>query len=99
MFLLPRPSFAAGVAAADGAAVVLAAGAAVDDGLPGVAFAALPPHSSPASRGDVLRREGAVEGRVPLAGDAWVKGGKVVVAGQDFPVGAIGAAAAAHGAG
>ena len=96
--LVPRAPLAAGVAAAHWTATLLAAGAAVDDGLPGVACAALPPHASPAARGDILRREGAVEGRVPLAGDGWVEGGEVVVADKHFFIGTVGASAAAHGA-
>lgn len=95
---IPRAPLAAGVAAAHWAATLLGAGAAVDDGLPGVACAALPPHTPPAARGDVLRREGAVEGRVPLAGDGWVEGGEVVVADKHFFIGTVGASAAAHGA-
>lgn len=77
---ISRAPFAADVAAADWAAAALGASAAVDDGLPGVAYAALPPHAPSAARGDVLRRKSAVERRVPLAGDGWVKGGEIVVA-------------------
>lgn len=92
------PSSATGVAAAHGAAAALGAGAAVDDSLPGVACAALPPHASSAARGDILRRKGAVEGRVPLAGDGWVESGEVVVTDKHFFIGTVGASAAAHGA-
>ena len=77
---IPRAPLAAGVTAAHWAATLLGASAAVDDGLPGVSCAALPPHAPPAARSDVLRREGAVEGRVPLAGDSRVEVGEVVVA-------------------
>lgn len=96
--LVAVEALAAGVAAAHWAATLLGAGAAVDDGLPGVACAALPPHTPPAARGDVLRRESAVEGRVPLTGDGWVEGGEVVVADKHFFIGTVGTSAAAHGA-
>lgn len=95
---IPRAPFAAGVAAAHWAATLLGASAAVDDGLPGVACAALPPHAPPAARGDILRREGTVEGRVPFFGDGWVEGSEVVVADKHFFIGTIRASAAAHGA-
>lgn len=96
--LVSCPPFAAGVAAAHWTATLLAAGAAVDDGLPGVPCAALPPYTPPAARSDVLRRKGAVEGRVPFFGDGWVKGGEVVVADKHLFIGTVGASAAAHGA-
>lgn len=95
---IPRAPLAAGVAAAHWTATLLAAGTAVDDGLPGVTCAALPPHAPPAARGDILRRESAVEGRVPFFGDGWVEGGEVVVADKHFFIGTVRASAAAHGA-
>ena len=94
-FCVAFSPFAAGISCADGAAAVLAAGAAVDDGLPDVAFGALPPDFLPASREDVIGGKRSVQGRVPLFGDLRVKGGEVVIAGQDFAVGTVGAAAVA----
>ena len=96
--VIPRAPLAAGVAAAHWAATLLGASAAVDDGLPGVPCAALPPHASPAARGNILRREGAIEGRVPLASDGWVESGKVVVTDEHFFIGTVRASAATHGA-
>ena len=77
---------------------MLIAGAAVDDGLPGVPCAALPPHASSAARGNILRREGTVFGGVPFFGDGGLQRGKVVKPCQHFLIGAVGAAAAALGA-
>ena len=74
---------------------MLAAGAAVDDGLPFVACAAAPPHAFSAAWGDVLRREGTVFGGVPFFGDGGFQRGKVVKPCQHFLIGAVGAAAAA----
>lgn len=70
------------MSAAHGAAAALGAGAAVDDSLPGVAFAALPPHALAAAWGDVLRREAAVQRGVPFFGDLGVFGGEIVEARQ-----------------
>lgn len=83
---------------AHGAAAALGAGAAVDDGFPGVALAALPPHALTAAGGDVLRGEGTVFRGVPFFGDFGVGGGEVVEAGQHFAARAIGTAIAALGA-
>lgn len=66
------------MSAAHRAAAALGAGAAVDDGFPGVALAALPPHALTAAGGDVLRREAAVQGWVPFFGDLGVGGGEIV---------------------
>lgn len=66
------------MSAAHGATAALGAGAAVDDGFPGVALAALPPHALTAAGGDVLRRETAVQGGVPFFGDLGVFGGEIV---------------------
>lgn len=77
---------------------MLAAGAAVDDGLPFVACAAAPPHAFSAAGSDVLRREGTVFGGVPFFGDGWIKRGEIVEPCQHFLIGAVGASAAALGA-
>ena len=66
------------MSAAYGAAAALAAGAAVDDGFPGVPLAALPPYALAAAWSDVLRCEAAVQGGVPFFGDLGVGGGEVV---------------------
>lgn len=66
------------MSAAHGTAAALAAGAAVDDGFPGVALAALPPHTLAAARGNVLRCEAAVQRGVPFFGDLGVGGGEIV---------------------
>lgn len=86
------------LAAADGTAALLCAGAAVDDSLPGVACAALPPHTPSAAGGDVLRGEGAVFRGVPFFGHCRVEGSEVVEPCQHFFIGTVGAAAAALGA-
>ena len=83
--------------AADGASTLLGAGAAVDDGLPGVACTALPPHAPSAAGSDVLRRKWAVEGWVPFFGHCRVQSREVVVADQHFFIGTVRTAAAAHG--
>lgn len=70
------------MSAAHGTAAALGAGAAVDDGFPGVALAALPPHALAAAGGDVLRREAAIQSGVPFFGDLGVGGGEVVEAWQ-----------------
>ena len=70
------------MSAAHGAAAALGAGAAVDDGFPGVALAALPPHTLAAARGNVLRCEAAVQRGVPFFGDLGVFGGEIVEAWQ-----------------
>lgn len=72
------------MSAAHGAAAALGAGAAVDDGFPGVALAALPPYALAAAGGDVLRCEAAVQGGVPFFGDLGVGGGEVVKTRQHF---------------
>ena len=84
--------------AAHRASAALAAGAAVDDGFPGVALAALPPHTLAAARGNVLRCEAAVQRGVPFFGDLRVFGGEIVEARQHLATRAIGAAVAALGA-
>lgn len=84
--------------AAHRAAAALAAGAAVDNGLPFMACAAAPPDAFSAARGDVLRGEGTVFRRVPFFGDSRIEGGKVVEPCQHFLIGTVGAAAAALGA-
>lgn len=53
-------AFACGVAAADGAAAVLAAGAAVDHGAPDVAVFTAPPHFFAAAGQHLVGGEGAV---------------------------------------
>ena len=70
------------MSAAHRAAAALSAGAAVDDGFPGVPLAALPPHALAAAGGDVLRREAAIQSGVPFFGDLGVGGGEVVEAWQ-----------------
>lgn len=70
------------MSAAHGTAAALGAGAAVDDGFPGVPLAALPPHALAAAGGDILRREAAVQRGVPFFGDFGVFGGEVVEAWQ-----------------
>lgn len=94
---ISRPPLAAGVAAAHGTAAVLGAGAAVNNGLPGVAYTALPPHAPSAAGSDVLRRKWAVEGGVPFFGHCRIKSREVVVADQYFFIGTIRTAAASHG--
>lgn len=86
------------MSAAHGATAALGTGAAVDDGFPGVALAALPPHTLAAARGNVLRCEAAVQGWVPFFGDLRVFGGEIVEARQHLATRAIGAAVAALGA-
>lgn len=86
------------MSAAHGTAAALSAGAAVDDGFPGVALATLPPYALAAAWSDVLRREGTVFRRVPFFGDSRIEGGKVVEPCQHFLIGTVGAAAAALGA-
>ena len=70
------------MSAAHGTAAALSAGAAVDDGFPGVALAALPPHALAAAGGDVLRCEAAVQRGVPFFGDLGVFCGEIVEAWQ-----------------
>ena len=53
-------AFAVGVAGAEGAAAVLDAGSAVDDGLPDVSVLTLPPHFPPAAGEDVVGGKGAI---------------------------------------
>lgn len=91
------PPLAAGVAAADGAAAMLGAGATVDNSLPGVPCAALPPHAPSAAGSDVLRSERTVEGGVPFFGHCRVKSSEVVIADQHFLIGTVWTAAASHG--
>ena len=54
------PPFAAGVACAEGAAAVLGAGSAVDDGLPDVSVLTLPPHFPAAAGEDVVGGKGTI---------------------------------------
>lgn len=58
--LVASAAFAAGVAGAEGAATVLGAGSAVDDGLPDVPVLTLPPHFPPAAGEDVVGGKGAI---------------------------------------
>ena len=83
---------------AHGAAAALAAGAAVDDGLPFVACAAAPPDAFSAAWGDILRSEAAIFRGVPFFGYSRVEGGEVVEPCQHFLIRTVGAAAAALGA-
>lgn len=53
-------AFAVGVACAEWAAAVLAAGSAVDDSLPDVSVLTLPPHFPAAAGEDVIGGKGAV---------------------------------------
>ena len=85
-------------AAADGAATALTAGAAVDDGLPGMPLAALPPDTFAAAGGHVLRRKLPIQSRMPFFGNFGILGGKVVETWQHFTSGTIRAAVAALGA-
>ena len=78
-------------------AVVL--GTAGNDSLILVAFVADPPDFLVAGGGDVVWNEGAVFGRVPLAGDVWILAGKIVFAGDDLFACADWATAAAAAAG
>ena len=71
-----------------------AAGPGGHSGLPLVALFTLPPHSAPAARGQGVRGEGTVLGRVPLGGQVGVEGGQAVFPRQDLPVGAHRTAAA-----
>lgn len=77
---------------------MLAAGAAVDDGLPFVACAAAPPDALSAAWGDVLRGQAAVFSGMPFFGDGGFQRGEVVEPCQHFLIGTVGAAAAALGA-
>lgn len=94
---ISHPPFIAGVAAAHGTATVLGAGAAVNNGLPSVPCAALPPHAPSAAGGDVLRRKSAVEGGVPFFCHCRVQSSEVVIADQHFLIGTVWTAAASHG--
>ena len=82
--------------AAHRASAALAAGAAVDDGFPGVALAALPPHTLAAARGNVLRCEAAVQRGVPFFGDLRVFGGEIVEARQHLAICTVGAPRPIH---
>lgn len=77
--------------------------AAVDTGrnncAPFVAFVADPPDFAPGAGDDVARREIAVFGWVPLAGDIWIAGGEVGFAGDGPTAVAIRAACAAAASG
>src|SRR5206468_2651375 len=67
-------------------------GPVVDGGLPLVAELAAPPHEVMGAAGDVVGREAAVPGGVPLGGDLGLDGGERV-GHRDAPVHAEGAAA------
>ena len=95
--LVAVEALADGVAGADWAAAELVAGAAVDDGLPDVAGAALPPNFFAAAGKDMVGREWAVEGWVPLARYVGVEGGEVVEAWEHFFICAIWTTAVALG--
>ena len=58
--LVAGAAFADGVACAEWAAAVLAAGSAVDDSLPDVSVLTLPPHFPAAAGEDVIGGKGAV---------------------------------------
>lgn len=58
--LVAGAAFAVGEASAKGAAAVLGAGSAVDDGLPDVSVLTLPPHFPAAAGKDVVGGKGAV---------------------------------------
>ena len=79
---------------ADGAAAFLRTGAGVDNGLPDVPLAALPPDLAVGPGRDHGRRQRAVEGGVPLGRDLRDPGRQVVKPGQDLRSRAVGAAAA-----
>ena len=87
--LVAVEALADGVAGADWAAAELVAGAAVDDGLPDVAGAALPPNFFAAAGKDMVGREWAVEGWVPLGCNFGIKSGEIVEAWEHFFICAI----------
>ena len=95
--LVAVEALADGVAGADWAAAELVAGAAVDDGLPDVAGAALPPNFFAAAGKDMVGREWAVEGWVPLGCNFRIKGGEIVEAWEHFFICAIWTTAVALG--
>lgn len=76
-----------------------AVGAAGDARLPDVPGGALPPDFFVAGWGDLVGREGAVQGLLPLARESGIAAGEVVETCQDFVPAAIGAACAAEAAG
>ena len=95
--LVAVEALADGVAGADWAAAELVAGAAVDDGLPDVAGAALPPNFFAAAGKDMVGREWAVEGWVPLGCNFRIEGGEIVEAWEHFFICAIWTTAVALG--
>lgn len=95
--LVAVEALADGVAGADWAAAELVAGAAVDDGLPDVAGAALPPNFFAAAGKDMVGREWAVEGWVPLGCNFGIEGGEIVEAWEHFFICAIWTTAVALG--
>lgn len=95
--LVAVEALADGVAGADWAAAELVAGAAVDDGLPDVAGATLPPNFFAAAGKDMVGREWAVEGWVPLGCNFRIEGGEIVEAWEHFFICAIWTTAVALG--
>lgn len=86
------------VSGTDGAAAVLDARTGVDARPPHVALRALPPDIPAAARHDHLRRQLAVERRMPLGGNVGRGGRKIVIACEHLATCAVGAALLARGA-
>ena len=95
--LVAVEALADGVAGADWAAAELVAGAAIDNGLPDVASAALPPNFFAAAGKDMVGREWAVESWVPLGCNFRIEGGEIVEAWEHFFICAIWTSAVALG--
>ena len=80
-------------------AAAAAGGAGVDRRLPFVAALALPPHLPAGPRGDAFRREGAIFGGMPLAGQFWKERGQIVLSRLSYLTSADRAAGTAAGSG
>ena len=88
------PLFSFDMTTANWAAAALRTSAAIHHSLPAVPFCTLPPHFFSASRQHLVRRQCAIQCWMPLTGNLWINGGKIIKARQHFLIGAIGASAA-----
>ncbi len=84
---------ASGVTCAYRTAGLILAGAGIDNSLPDMIFRADPPDLFCAARRDLLRRQCAIELRMPLSGNGRKLAGQIIVSNQHFTVSTIGTAA------